>query len=173
MSLNWWPGPDRSVLSYGSQAAPSTTLPPEHWNEGASNLTLTRPPALKLLSQVRRAATPDQLEVLTWLVSKFPKQAKTLLEHSVRLEQKGVMQHFLVADATLEEVSTPRTAGSNPQREIWTAFLPAPSLKPVSGGSARPVNRTPAADGSATSKIREPPHSFVWYPSFPSIANAG
>ncbi len=44
-------------------------------NEGASNVTLNRPDALKLLTQIRRAATQDQLEVLQWIVGKFPKQA--------------------------------------------------------------------------------------------------
>lgn len=47
-------------------------------NEGASNLTLDRPTALKLLAQVRRASGRDQLEVLKWLVSKFPQQAKAM-----------------------------------------------------------------------------------------------
>lgn len=44
-------------------------------NEGASNLTLNRPQAIKLLAQVRRAPSSDQLDVLKWLVQKFPKQA--------------------------------------------------------------------------------------------------
>lgn len=44
-------------------------------NEGASNATLTRPDLLKLLTQVRRGTSPDQVEVLKWLVKKFPKQA--------------------------------------------------------------------------------------------------
>ncbi|MGB7412852.1 MAG: HNH endonuclease signature motif containing protein [Thermosynechococcaceae cyanobacterium] len=45
-------------------------------NEGASNLTLERPSALKLLAQVRRATGRDQLEVLQWLMQKFPQQVK-------------------------------------------------------------------------------------------------
>lgn len=48
-------------------------------NEGASNLTLDRPSYLKLLAQVRRATGADQLEVLKWLLKKFPRQANTLL----------------------------------------------------------------------------------------------
>ncbi len=44
-------------------------------NEGASNATLTRPDLQKLLIQIRRATSQDQLEVLQWLVNKFPKQA--------------------------------------------------------------------------------------------------
>jgi hypothetical protein len=43
-------------------------------NEGASNLTLNRPEAIKLIAQVRRAPVKDQLDVLDWLLSKFPKQ---------------------------------------------------------------------------------------------------
>jgi len=45
-------------------------------NEGASNITLTRPDLQKLLIQVRRATNGDQLEILKWLIQKFPKQAK-------------------------------------------------------------------------------------------------
>lgn len=44
-------------------------------NEGASNATLTRPDLQKLLIQVRRTTSQDQLEVLQWLINKFPKQA--------------------------------------------------------------------------------------------------
>jgi hypothetical protein len=49
-------------------------------NEGASNLTLNRPQAIKLLTQVRRSATPDQLEVLKWMVQKFPIQTDKFLK---------------------------------------------------------------------------------------------
>lgn len=49
-------------------------------NEGASNLTLERPSVQKLLIQVRRAKGGDQLELLQWLLQKFPKQAKDLLD---------------------------------------------------------------------------------------------
>lgn len=48
-------------------------------NEGASNLTLERPSALKLLAQIRRARASEQLEVLKWLVSKFPQEVKALI----------------------------------------------------------------------------------------------
>jgi hypothetical protein len=44
-------------------------------NEGASNATLTRPDLQKLLIQVRRATSQDQLEVMRWLMKKFPKQS--------------------------------------------------------------------------------------------------
>ena len=40
-------------------------------NEGASNVTLQRPDLSKLLVQVRRATTKDQLELLSWLKGKF------------------------------------------------------------------------------------------------------
>jgi hypothetical protein len=48
-------------------------------NEGASNITLTRPDLQKLLIQVRRATNGDQLEVLKWLVQKFPKQSEEII----------------------------------------------------------------------------------------------
>lgn len=47
-------------------------------NEGASNLTLERPSLQKLLIQVRRAKSGDQLALLEWLINKFPKQAGDL-----------------------------------------------------------------------------------------------
>lgn len=50
-------------------------------NEGASNLTLSRPEAIKLIAQVRRAPSKDQLDVLQWLIRKFPKQSQELLEN--------------------------------------------------------------------------------------------
>lgn len=42
-------------------------------NEGAANLTLDRPTAMKLLIQVRRAPMAEQKELLKWLLQKFPK----------------------------------------------------------------------------------------------------
>lgn len=48
-------------------------------NEGASNLTLDRPTSQKLLIQVRRAKSDDQIELLKWLIGKFPKQTKEFL----------------------------------------------------------------------------------------------
>jgi hypothetical protein len=44
-------------------------------NEGAQNATLVRPDLKQLLIQIRRAASGDQLEVLNWLITKFPEQA--------------------------------------------------------------------------------------------------
>ena len=49
-------------------------------NEGAANLTLDRPSHEKLLIQIRRATGADQLKVLEWLVKKFPKQAKEIID---------------------------------------------------------------------------------------------
>ena len=49
-------------------------------NEGASNLTLNRPDTIKLIAQVRRAPSKDQLDVLNWLIKKFPNQTKDILE---------------------------------------------------------------------------------------------
>jgi hypothetical protein len=48
-------------------------------NEGAQNLTLDRPSALKLAAQVRRATGSDQVELLRWLIRKFPKQSAQIL----------------------------------------------------------------------------------------------
>ena len=49
-------------------------------NEGASNVTLTRPDLQKLLIQIRRATSQDQLEVLQWLLTKFPNQARNFIK---------------------------------------------------------------------------------------------
>ncbi len=49
-------------------------------NEGASNLTLERPSSLKLMAQVRRAKGRDQIELLKWLIQKYPQQAKKKLD---------------------------------------------------------------------------------------------
>ncbi len=49
-------------------------------NEGASNATLTRPDLQKLLIQLRRATSNDQLSAMEWLIKKFPKQAKDRTE---------------------------------------------------------------------------------------------
>lgn len=49
-------------------------------NEGASNLTLNRPDTIKLIAQVRRAPAKDQLDVLKWLIQKFPKQVNELVK---------------------------------------------------------------------------------------------
>ena len=49
-------------------------------NEGASNISLTRPNAIKLLTQIRRAPADDQIEVLKWIVNKFPKEAQEKLD---------------------------------------------------------------------------------------------
>ncbi len=51
-------------------------------NEGASNLTLNRPDTIKLIAQVRRAPAKDQLNVLRWLIQKFPNQASEITKSS-------------------------------------------------------------------------------------------
>ncbi len=51
-------------------------------NEGASNVTLQRPMADKLLIQIRRAPSDAQLEVLKWLISKFPRQSSEFVASS-------------------------------------------------------------------------------------------
>lgn len=48
-------------------------------NEGAQNATLSRPNIVWLLGQVRRAGGVEQLEVLSWLLRKFPRQAEQLI----------------------------------------------------------------------------------------------
>ena len=49
-------------------------------NEGAGNITAERPPAEKLLAQIRRAAGTEQIKVLEWLVKKYPKQTEALIQ---------------------------------------------------------------------------------------------
>lgn len=47
-------------------------------NEGASNITPDRPTAMKLKAQVRKARGDDQLELLKFLIEKYPAQARKL-----------------------------------------------------------------------------------------------
>jgi 5-methylcytosine-specific restriction endonuclease McrA len=49
-------------------------------NEGASNITLTRPDLQKLLIQIRRATNGDQVDILKWLIQKFPGQTKDIIK---------------------------------------------------------------------------------------------
>jgi len=58
-------------------------------NEGASNLTLNRPQAIKLLAQVRRAPTPDQLDILKWIIEKFPNQTNEILKTITKRQTKN------------------------------------------------------------------------------------
>ncbi len=44
-------------------------------NEGAANFTLDRPSSMKLMIQIRRAKSTDQLEILQWLMDKYPEQS--------------------------------------------------------------------------------------------------
>ena len=48
-------------------------------NEGASNVTPDRPSVMKLKAQIRKARGNDQLELLKFLIEKYPKQASDLL----------------------------------------------------------------------------------------------
>jgi 5-methylcytosine-specific restriction endonuclease McrA len=48
-------------------------------NEGASNLTLNRPQAIKLLAQIRRAPSADQLDILKWIIGKYPTQTAEII----------------------------------------------------------------------------------------------
>lgn len=49
-------------------------------NEGASNITPDRPTVMKLKAQVRKARGDDQLELLKFLILKYPSQASNLLD---------------------------------------------------------------------------------------------
>jgi hypothetical protein len=49
-------------------------------NEGAADITLDRPTALKLKAQVRRAKDEDQVDLLRWLVKKFPDETKKIMD---------------------------------------------------------------------------------------------
>lgn len=49
-------------------------------NEGAANITPDRPSVIKLKTQVRRASIKDQIEILKWLVAKYPAQTSQLLQ---------------------------------------------------------------------------------------------
>lgn len=49
-------------------------------NEGAANITLERPLADKILAQLRRAPGTEQVKVLEWLITKYPRQAEGLLK---------------------------------------------------------------------------------------------
>ena len=49
-------------------------------NEGASNLTLDRPTLSKVLVQLRRARSEDQIEALKWLMMKYPQQVARFLK---------------------------------------------------------------------------------------------
>jgi len=52
-------------------------------NEGAQNIAPIRPDLKQLLVYIRRAKSIDQIEVLNWLISKFPeKTAETLSRRS-------------------------------------------------------------------------------------------
>ena len=64
----------------GSDHADNLRLLCSVCNEGASNLTLIRPDSRTLLIQTRRAPKAAQIDVLAWLIQKFPQEAKRLME---------------------------------------------------------------------------------------------
>ncbi len=45
-------------------------------NQGAKNITIEKPTAIWLLSQIRRAGQQEQRAVFEWLIKKFGKTAK-------------------------------------------------------------------------------------------------
>jgi hypothetical protein len=49
-------------------------------NEGASNITPDRPTVMKLKAQIRKARGEDQLELLKFLLAKYPDQSRRMLE---------------------------------------------------------------------------------------------
>ena len=63
----------------GSDDADNLKLLCSLCNEGASNLTLIRPDAMSLLIQTRRAPSKVQLDVLAWLIKKFPEQTQKIV----------------------------------------------------------------------------------------------
>ncbi len=63
----------------GSDEADNLRLLCSVCNEGASNLSLVRPDSLSLLIQTRRAPSKVQLDVLEWLIKKFPSQTREFL----------------------------------------------------------------------------------------------
>lgn len=48
-------------------------------NEGASNIAPDRPSVMKLKAQVRKARGEDQIELMAFLIGKFPRQARGML----------------------------------------------------------------------------------------------
>ena len=64
----------------GSDEADNLKLLCSVCNEGASNLTLVRPDTISLLIQTRRAPSKAQLDVLTWLIKKFPEQTQRIID---------------------------------------------------------------------------------------------
>lgn len=85
-------------------------------NEGAENITADRPTALKLLVQLRRSSSVEQLEVLRWLVLKYPYHAKTLLdeEEAAKVSRSRNMAEVIGAPVGL---SLPAAC----QRPSWQA----------------------------------------------------
>ena len=53
-------------------------------NEGASNITPDRPTTIKLKAQIRKARGDDQLELLKFLIDKYPEQTAQFLVGTTR-----------------------------------------------------------------------------------------
>lgn len=49
-------------------------------NEGASNISMPPPDAIKVMAQVRKTRKLDQILILEWLVNKFPEEAKKMVD---------------------------------------------------------------------------------------------
>jgi len=61
---------DRAVLC--DECVEGMAILRQNFSPAEKALTLNRPDAIKLLVQVRRAPVKDQLDVLQWLLTKFP-----------------------------------------------------------------------------------------------------
>lgn len=73
-------------------------------NEGASNATMMRPDLQKLLIQVRRATSNDQLEVLKWLIKSFQiKSRKAYLVNCPQTPHFGSLRIFILVNSQLRE----------------------------------------------------------------------
>jgi len=59
-------------------------------NEGAQNATLNKPDSAWLLSQIRRAGGLEQIDVLKWLIRKYPDRVRGLLTELDDRESAGV-----------------------------------------------------------------------------------
>ena len=70
--------------------------------QGIRNLTLVRPSLLALLVKIRRATRSDQMEVLRWLMAKYPLQAAS----------HGERQRSDMASARRRAKRNPRRTGS-------------------------------------------------------------
>lgn len=61
-------------------------------NEGAATLTLPRPLFTQIKAQVNRATNTEQLEILAWLIQKFPRQSESLLRETTGTSMQQPMR---------------------------------------------------------------------------------